>query len=73
LVGGTARQPVLRLCHCPIRDVVDVTRLPCRFEEELVAELLGSAITREEYIPDGQASCSYRCSTKSPTSRREFA
>ena len=59
LVGGTAQQPTLRLCHCPLRDIVSITRLPCRFEQQLIAELLERPLHRLEYIPDGDTSCSY--------------
>lgn len=60
LVGGTPTEPTLRLCHCPIRDLVAVTRLPCRYEEELIAELLDRPLERVEYLPEGQAACQYR-------------
>lgn len=67
LVGGTPEEPTLRLCHCPIRDLVAVTRLPCRFEQTLIADLLGRPLHRLEYLLDGQASCSYAAaSTSSP-------
>jgi predicted ArsR family transcriptional regulator len=59
LVGGTTAEPTLRLCHCPIRDLVAVTPLPCRYEQALIGELLDRPLTRLEYVPDGQASCSY--------------
>jgi len=51
----------LRLCHCPIRDVVAVTPLPCGAELRYVRELLGreSRLVRVSYLPDGDASCSY--------------
>jgi predicted ArsR family transcriptional regulator len=49
----------LRLCHCPIRELVGVTKLPCRVEQEFVAELVGSRPQRLSYIPSGDASCSY--------------
>ncbi|HET9708141.1 MAG TPA: winged helix-turn-helix transcriptional regulator [Gemmatimonadales bacterium] len=58
-VGTSPQEPTLRLCHCPIRDVVSVTQLPCQFEQQLIAELLGRQVHRLEYIPDGDASCSY--------------
>lgn len=58
VVGGTPAQPTLRLCHCPIRDLVAVTRTPCRHEQALMADLLGP-LERTEYMPDGQHSCSY--------------
>lgn len=59
LVGGTPEQPTLRLCHCPLRDIVSITRIPCRFEQNLIAELLERPLERLEYFPDGDASCSY--------------
>jgi predicted ArsR family transcriptional regulator len=50
----------LRLCHCPIRDLVDATKIPCRAEIGFVQELLGADLTRVSYIPAGDASCCYR-------------
>ncbi|MBR9988194.1 MAG: ArsR family transcriptional regulator [Gemmatimonadetes bacterium] len=55
-----AEQPELRLCHCPLREVVDVTRVPCRAELAFVRELMGERLTRLNYIPAGDASCTYR-------------
>lgn len=49
----------LRLCHCALREVVNVSQLPCRAEMALVEELLGAALTRESFMPDGDASCTY--------------
>lgn len=50
---------LLRLCHCPMRNVVAVTGAPCRVELAFVRELLGERLSRESYIPAGDASCSY--------------
>lgn len=56
----TARGPELALCHCPIRDLVRATRLPCRLEVGYVRALLGEvALARTAYIPAGDGSCSY--------------
>ena len=53
-------EPVrLRLCHCPLRDLVAVTHLPCRTEMELVEKLLGRPLERTQFIPDGATSCTY--------------
>ncbi|HSJ23722.1 MAG TPA: hypothetical protein VK929_03490 [Longimicrobiales bacterium] len=49
----------VRLCHCPIRDLVAVTRLPCRLEQDFVAELMGEELTRVSYMPAGDISCTY--------------
>ena len=54
-VGST-----LRLAHCPLRDIVGVTHLPCRAEQALVGSLLGRPLRRTDYLPDGGDSCSYR-------------
>lgn len=59
----------LRLCHCPLRAVVDVTRLPCRAELALVRELLGDQpLERVSFIPDGAACCTYRIGQATPHS-----
>ncbi|MEJ2185296.1 MAG: winged helix-turn-helix transcriptional regulator [Gemmatimonadota bacterium] len=59
--GGHAQ---LRLCHCPFRDLIDETKIPCRAEIGFVHELVGPALVGEglarvSYIPSGDASCSY--------------
>lgn len=59
-VGEAGGEVGLRLCHCPLRELVAVTRLPCRLEQDFVAELLGADLSRTSYIPAGDASCSYR-------------
>ena len=55
--------PRLRLCHCPIRDLVAATRIPCRAEIGFLGELLGETLTRVRYIPAGDDSCSYEHAT----------
>lgn len=59
-VEGAADGPRLRLCHCPLRELVDETAIPCRAEIGFVAELLGETLARVSYIPAGDPSCSYR-------------
>ncbi len=54
-----ADNPVLRLCHCPMREVVSVTRAPCRAELRFVRELLGKELSRVSYIPTGDTACCY--------------
>jgi predicted ArsR family transcriptional regulator len=57
---ATVDRGALRLAHCPIRGVVDVTRLPCRAELAMVEALLGRKLRRTDYLPDGGMSCSYQ-------------
>lgn len=54
--GGTG----VRLCHCPLRELVEETTIPCRAELGFIRELLGERLTRLSYIPAGDASCSYQ-------------
>ncbi len=49
----------VRLCHCPLRELVAETTIPCRAELGFIRELLGERLTRLSYIPAGDASCSY--------------
>ena len=60
LVQRRAAAPELRLCHCPLREVVGVTRIPCRAELGFVRELVGEQLTRLTYIPAGDDACTYR-------------
>jgi predicted ArsR family transcriptional regulator len=60
LVEETPDGDRLRLCHCPLRELVEVSKAPCRAEVGFVKELLGERLTRVSYIPQGDASCSYR-------------
>ena len=60
LVQQRGDAPELRLCHCPLREVVGVTRIPCRAELRFVRELVGEQLTRLTYIPAGDDSCTYR-------------
>lgn len=54
----------LRLCHCPLRDLVEATQLPCREEIGLLRELLGSPLVRVTHMPRGDAACAYRIDTE---------
>lgn len=60
--GSNGAPPRLRLCHCPLRELVDVSRAPCKAEISFVRSLVGGGMARVEYIPDGGAACSYELS-----------
>ncbi|MDT8369462.1 MAG: hypothetical protein RQ745_09670 [Longimicrobiales bacterium] len=49
----------LRLCHCPLAKLVEVSGAPCRAEERFIEGVLGRSLERVSYIPDGDASCCY--------------
>jgi len=59
VVEGEDGGPELRLSHCPIRDLVGVSHVPCKAEIGLVRQLLGEPLSRRSYIPDGQPACAY--------------
>lgn len=59
-VEQEAGESRLRLCHCPIRDLINSTRVPCRAETGFLTELLGERPSRISYIPSGDSSCTYR-------------
>ena len=63
-VDGPTSDPHLRLCHCPMRDLVEATDIPCRAEVGLLTKLIGARPRRDGYIPDGDASCSYQLAAK---------
>lgn len=68
VANGEQGEPLLRLCHCPLRTVVEQTRLPCRAEGQLLEELVGEKLERIEYIPDGDSACAYRARSLAPGS-----
>lgn len=59
--------PRLRLCHCPLRELVAVTHAPCRAEIARIEELLGRSARRESFIPSGGRSCTYSFPDPMPT------
>ncbi len=61
--------PRLRLCHCPIREVVAVSHLPCRSELAAVQRLLGRELQREAYMPDGDRTCTYVVGKAGPSGK----
>lgn len=52
-------EPGLSLCHCPLKEMVAVSRLPCRAEVAWIEELLGEELTRRSWMPDGDRTCTY--------------
>lgn len=59
VVEGEGETPVLRLCHCPLKEMVAVSKLPCRAEVAWIEELLGVELARRAWMPDGDRTCSY--------------
>ncbi|MBI2406817.1 MAG: helix-turn-helix domain-containing protein [Gemmatimonadetes bacterium] len=55
----------LRLCHCPMRGLVEATDLPCREEIGLLRELLDGSLTRVSHMPHGDLACAYKVDIES--------
>lgn len=73
-IVDTASGPQLRLCHCPIQDLVAISDLPCRFELALIEGLVGDRPAREAFMPEGSHACVYSISSarakRRPASRK---
>lgn len=52
-------ESTLRLCHCPMRGLVEATDLPCREEIGLLKDLLDGSLTRVSHMPKGDLACCY--------------
>ncbi|MFW6084032.1 MAG: helix-turn-helix transcriptional regulator [Gemmatimonadota bacterium] len=52
-------ETVIRLCNCPLKSVIAVSRRPCAAEERFVSQLVDAELERFAYMPDGDDSCSY--------------
>lgn len=52
-------EPRLRLCHCPLKEIVSVSPLPCRAEISWIRDLLGEDLARRSWMPDGDRTCTY--------------
>lgn len=56
---GKTREPRLRLCHCPLKEIVSVSPLPCRAEISWIRDLLGEDLARRSWMPNGDRTCTY--------------
>lgn len=72
-VSDAAGEPRLRLCHCPLGDLVAVSDLPCRYEQALIEGLLGEPPVRRAFMPDGSHACVYSIATARKKPRRATA
>lgn len=59
VIASDDGEPGLCLCHCPLKEMVAVSRLPCRAEVAWIEELLGEELTRRSWMPDGDRTCTY--------------
>lgn len=52
-------EAVLRLCHCPLKEMVAVSRMPCRAELSWIEEMSGGELARRSWMPEGDRTCTY--------------
>ncbi len=46
-------------CNCPFHEIIKVTKLPCKLEEDFYRKVFGKEVERQSYIAEGDFSCTY--------------
>lgn len=59
VMEGEGGDPGLRLCHCPLKEMVAVSRMPCRAEASWIEEMSGTELARRSWMPEGDRTCTY--------------
>lgn len=62
----------LRLCHCPLRELVEISDLPCRAEQSLISHVLGVPVQLQSFMPDGAPLCTYAIGSDSRNSKKSI-
>ena len=55
---------VVEECNCPFSETIKETKLPCKLEAVFIQKILNADLSRVNYIPDGNHSCSYDLNPK---------
>lgn len=50
---------IMKECNCPFREIIKVTKLPCKLEEEFYQRIFGKEVERTTYIAEGDFACTY--------------
>lgn len=50
---------MMKECNCPFREIIKVTKLPCKLEEEFYKKVFGKKVERTTYIAEGDFACTY--------------
>ncbi len=50
---------MMKECNCPFREIIKVTKLPCKLEEEFYERVFGKEVERTTYIAEGDFACTY--------------
>lgn len=54
-----AGELMVRECNCPFREIIKVTKLPCKLEEEFYRKVFEKNVKRTTYIAEGDFACTY--------------
>lgn len=50
---------IIKECNCPFREVIKVTKLPCKLEGEFYERVFEKKVERTSYIAEGDFACTY--------------
>ncbi|SMO65547.1 helix-turn-helix transcriptional regulator [Gracilimonas mengyeensis] len=50
---------IMKECNCPFREIIKVTKLPCKLEKEFYQRVFEKKVERTSYIAEGDFSCTY--------------
>lgn len=50
---------MMKECNCPFREIIKVTKLPCKLEKEFYEKIFGKDVERTSYIAEGDFACTY--------------
>jgi predicted ArsR family transcriptional regulator len=50
---------IMKECNCPFREIIKVTKLPCKLEKEFYHKIFGKQVERTSYIAEGDFACTY--------------
>jgi predicted ArsR family transcriptional regulator len=58
-LNKNAGELMVKECNCPFREIIKVTKLPCKLEEEFYRKVFEKNVERTTYIAEGDFACTY--------------
>lgn len=49
----------MKECNCPFREIIKVTKVPCKLESKFYQRVFGKEVARTSYIAEGDFACTY--------------
>jgi len=50
---------IIKECNCPFSEIIKVTKLPCKLEQEFYQKVFERPVKRKTYIAEGDFACTY--------------